>query len=83
LITLAVALSIIVGSAAGWYGHKAIARIQAWGRNMDEQDPIFQALTEPEECVEFLRDYAQTTVDAHSIPTLANGAYSIGAAPLK
>ena len=50
---------------------------------MDEQDPIFQALTEPEERVEFLRDYAQTTVDAHSIPTLANGAYSIGAAPLK
>jgi hypothetical protein len=82
-MTMAVALSMIVGSAGGWYGHKAIARIQAWGRNMDEQDPIFEALTEPEERVEFLRGYAQTSVGAHLIPALANRAYPMGAAHLK
>ncbi len=74
---------MIVGSAAGWYGHKAIARIEAWGRKMDEEDPIFQALTEPEERAEFLRGYLQRSVDARSIPELTNGAYPVGAAHLK
>ena len=36
----------------GWYGHKAIARIQAWGEKMNEQDLIFQAMSAPEEWAE-------------------------------
>ena len=33
----------------GWFGHKVIARIQAWGERMNEQDLIFQAMSAPEE----------------------------------
>ena len=42
-------ISVSAGSIVGWFGHKAIARIQAWGERMNEQDLIFQAMSAPEE----------------------------------
>jgi hypothetical protein len=47
--TLLIVVSVSAGSIVGWYGHKAIARIQAWGERMNEQDLIFQAMSAPEE----------------------------------
>ena len=49
MTTLIIAVSVITGSTVGWYLHKAIARIQAWGEKMNEQDLIFQAMSQPEE----------------------------------
>ena len=39
LLMVATTLSIAV---LGWYGYKAYRRIEAWGRNMNEIDRIFQ-----------------------------------------
>ena len=47
--TLIILCSVIAGCSVGWYGHKVIARVQAWGEKMNEQDLIFQAMSQPEE----------------------------------
>jgi hypothetical protein len=39
---LLIGMSAIVGIGLGWYGYKAHLRIEAWGRNMNECDQIFQ-----------------------------------------
>ena len=41
-------IALLIGSATlavtllGWFGHKALLRIETWGRNMSEIDEIFQ-----------------------------------------
>jgi len=37
--------SIAIGTALGWYGYKAVLRIQSWGERMNECDNIFQIVT--------------------------------------
>jgi hypothetical protein len=48
MITLLVGVTTVAAIGLGWYGHKAMVRISIWGRNMDEQDAIFQAMEGPE-----------------------------------
>ena len=72
MIALSIAVLMVAGTILGWYGHKASLRIQAWGLNMNQRDHILQDLTDPEECVEFLKGYRQTGFDAGSVPTLRN-----------
>jgi hypothetical protein len=42
MTALLIGMSAIVGIGLGWYGYKAHLRIEAWGRNMNECDQIFQ-----------------------------------------
>ena len=39
---LLIGASTLVVTALGWFGYKALRRIDAWGRNMNEIDEIFQ-----------------------------------------
>ena len=48
MIALLVGVTTLAVIGSGWYGYKASVRISTWGRNMDEQDGIFQAMTGPE-----------------------------------
>jgi len=48
MIALLVGVTTLAVIGLGWYGYKASVRISTWGRNMDEQDGIFQAMTGPE-----------------------------------
>ncbi len=40
MIALLVALFLVAGTGLGWYAHRAWLRIDAWGRNMNDQDAI-------------------------------------------
>jgi hypothetical protein len=42
MIVFAMGISLLTGAALGWFGHKAIVRIEVWGRNAQECDRIFQ-----------------------------------------
>ena len=37
---------LAIGTAIGWYAHRAYARIEKWGRAMNAQDAIFREVTE-------------------------------------
>jgi hypothetical protein len=39
---LLIGVSTLAVVGLGWFGHKALRRIEAWGRNMNEIDGIFQ-----------------------------------------
>ena len=39
----------VAGVGLGWYGHKAILRIEDWGRKANERDLIFQQMSEGED----------------------------------
>lgn len=80
MIALGILGSIIFGTAIGWYGHKAILRIQAWGVKMNEQDHILEDLTDPEEAFEFQRGYIRTTATSGSVATIGNHQLPLGAA---
>jgi hypothetical protein len=49
VIALLIVASAAGSAALGWYGHKALLCIQAWGEKMNEQDAIFQSVMSPEE----------------------------------
>jgi hypothetical protein len=80
VIALQVVVSIFVGTALGWYGHKAFLRIQAWGVKMNEQDHILEDLTDPEEAVEFQRGYIPSGANAPSIRPVGSHHLPMGAA---
>jgi hypothetical protein len=52
MIVLLVGVTVLAVTGLGWYGHKASVRIATWGRNMNEQDGIFQAMADQEEWAE-------------------------------
>jgi len=39
---LLIGVTTLLVSVAGWYGYRAVCRIQEWGRGMNEIDRIFQ-----------------------------------------
>ena len=49
VIALVLGTSIVGAAVLGWYAHKAVVAIQAWGEKMNEQDAIFQSVAAPEE----------------------------------
>jgi hypothetical protein len=79
VIALQVIISIMVGTVFGWYGHKAILRIQAWGVKMNEQDHILEDLTDPEEAAEFQLGYIHSDRNARSRRPVGSHHFPIGA----
>ena len=45
---LSVVIFLLVGTAAGWVGYRALARIAVWGNAMNQQDANFRVVTEQE-----------------------------------
>jgi hypothetical protein len=48
--------STLVVGVVGWYGYRAVCRIQEWGRGMNEIDRIFQYAGEHVDHREFPRE---------------------------
>ena len=48
MITLLIGASTLVALTLGWYGHKAVLRINAWGLNMNDRDRDFRKITHQE-----------------------------------
>ena len=48
MIAFIVGASILGGVGLGWYGYKAVLRIEIWGQGMNECDAIFQAMSQGE-----------------------------------
>ena len=65
----------------GWFGHKAIVRIQAWGLNMNTQDRIFQD-TFPENHMEFRKDRKPPAANSGPV-ALGSHHLPLGAVSLK
>jgi hypothetical protein len=42
MTTLLLGVTTLVVTILGWFGYKAVRRINAWGRKMNELDRIFQ-----------------------------------------
>ena len=79
MIALSIVVLMVLGTILGWYLYKASLRIQAWGRNMDEHDPILVGLSEPEEYAEFQKGYRQTGLNAGSASPLVSHSLPLGA----
>jgi hypothetical protein len=80
VIALQTVVSVFLGSALGWYGHKANLRIQAWGVKMNEQDHILEDLTDPEEMIEFQRGYSRSGRTTDSATVIGKHPLPMGAA---
>lgn len=78
---LVFSLVVAVGMLLGWFGYRAILRIQAWGLALNEDDPIFNNLTTPEERMEFLKGYGQFAGEPR--PAAILGSHGLKAAALK
>ena len=76
-------LSLVVAASAllGWFGHKALRRVRAWGLAMNEGDSIFNNLTAPEERMEFLKGYEPVAVEP--LPGAMLGSHGLRAAAFK
>lgn len=79
MVALLIAGSVLAGMFAGWYGRKVYARIEVWGRKMNEEDSIFCNLTEPEAraASELMYRTAQTNAAATVHSHLPLGAASL------
>ena len=83
LIALLVTGLVIGGIALGWYGHKAIVRIQVWGMNMNEQDRILQIVTNAEGCADYQMPYQQAEGNSHDGRAFENAHLPFGVATSK
>ena len=78
MIALLISTSLVAGTVLGWFGYKATLRIQAWGRNMNEQDRIFQEAM-PEASVEPPKGHKRPGSDAGAVPALVSHHLPLGA----
>ena len=78
MIALQLVVSVFLGSALGWYGHKASLRIQTWGVKMNEQDHILEDLTDPEESIEFQQGYLRPGRGTESVTVIGKDPLPMG-----
>ena len=76
MITLLIGFSVIAGVGLGWYGHKAVLRINRWGQNANACDDIFRAATAGEDNRDSAKAWVLDTTPA--TPRLRNPRLTVG-----
>lgn len=83
MIVLMIGTTAMVAVGIGWYGHKASLRIAYWGLRVNEQDLIFQRLSQGEGEGELWSASKQRIKVATIGATVGNSNYPSAAAALK